>query len=315
MKIKLLVTPLVKGAYFYESLDTAMAEFSAHFPAADITPERIGVLDFLNADIPETALDVLVRLSCVQGIFEDRGESGLVPLPIRTGFLLAEDMVFGAKYQGKTHELVTQLAINVGLASRTSGAPARRLLDPLAGRGTTLLWALRYGLNAVGIERDPGALPALHRHVKKQTKLHRIKHTASEGYVGKKTKTGIGQFVKYEMAGQTLQLIMGDSRHTPELLNKARFDLIVSDLPYGVRFKGDGQRDPLSIVRDCAEGWLASLQRGGAMALIFNRYQPKRQELSDAFVEKGARVLDFSAPHRMSESIVRDLLVVTPPDG
>ena len=311
MELKLLVSPLAKGAYYASVLDVARTEFAAHFPQAEATFERIGGLDFLNTDLEESSLCTMVRLSFVQGVFHDKGRSGLVPLSPEIGFALPEELVFGVKYQGKTNELVTQLAINIGLRFRPGGNPARSLLDPMAGRGTTLLWALRYGLHATGIEQHPSAIEALHRHVKKQTKLHRLKHRCHEGFVGKKNKKGIGKFVQYEMAEHTLRLIAGDSRNAPELLNEKRFDLIVCDLPYGVLFGGGSRRNPLDLVSDCARGWLASLRSDGALVLIFNSYQPKRDALAAVFAHLGARIETFSAPHRMSESIVRDLLVVT----
>jgi hypothetical protein len=49
------------------------------------------------------------------------------------------------------------------------------------------------------------------------------------------------------------------------------------------------------------------------MVLVFNSLQPKRAELCSLFVEQGLVLQDFSAPHRMSESILRDLLVFTKP--
>ena len=311
MKFKLLVSPLAKGAYYASVLDVARAEFAAHFPQAEVVFERIGGLDFLNTDLEESTLHSLARLSFVQGVFCDRERSGWMPVSAETGFLLPEDLVFGVKYQGKTNELVTQLAINIGLRFRPGGNPARSLLDPMAGRGTTLLWALRYGLHATGIEQRPDAIEALHRHVKKQTKLHRLKHRYAEGFAGQKSKKGIGKFVQYEIAEHTLKLLTGDSRNAPELLGGKRFDLIVSDLPYGVQFGGGSRRNPLDLVTACARGWLASLREDGALVLIFNRYQPKRDALAAVFADLEAEVESFSAPHRMSESIVRDLLVVT----
>jgi len=50
------------------------------------------------------------------------------------------------------------------------------------------------------------------------------------------------------------------------------------------------------------------------MKLIFNRYQPKRDALIGAFVDRGLTLREFSAPHRMSESIERDLVVFYKPD-
>jgi len=315
MRIKLLVSPLAKGAYFASYLDVARSEFHAHYPDCDVVHERIGRLDFLQTELNDPAIEGLARLSFVQGVFRDDGQAGLVPLCVESGFALPEELVFGVKYQGKTNELVTQFAINLGLQYRRDHAPARRLFDPMAGRGTTLLWALRYGLDGIGIEIDPAARQALHRHVKKQAKLHRLKHEFAEGYVGRKNKEGIGRFATYDIGGHSLKLITGDSRASLDFVGRKRADLIVTDLPYGVRFKGSSGRSPMDVIADCAEGWFGCLRPGGAMVLIFNAYQPKREDLAELFASLGAHVEPFSSPHRMSESIVRDLLIVTKPIG
>ena len=255
------------------------------------------------------------RLSFVHGIFEVVDPEGprLVPLERQPGFLLPDSYVYGAKYRGKTHELVTQLALNLALRYRRGQRPARTVLDPMAGRGTTLLWALRYGLDGRGIEQDPRALDELHAHVKKQTKLHRTKHRHHRGVVGPKRRDQVGRYVHYDLHDRQLRLVTGDSRSATELLGGQRFDLVVSDLPYGVQFGGTKREGLRELVAACAEAWVSCLKEGGAMVLVFNTYRPTRAELTEIFTAHGGRMEDFSAPHRMSESIVRDLLVVTKP--
>lgn len=315
MHLYLLVSPLARGAYFDAHLDVAGHELRAHAPGVEFSVERVGQLDFFSVELPEHALAMVSRLSFVQGAFRVEGADGprLVPIDLRPDFVLPESFVYGVKYRGKTNELVTQLALGLALRYRRGQGRARTVLDPMAGRGTTLLWALRYGLSGVGIEQEPRALDELHAHVKKQTKLHRVKHRHDNGFVGKKRRDQVGRLVGYELAGQRLRLVAGDSRDAPQLVGGQRFDLIVSDLPYGVQF-GDAKRQGLrELVAECAEAWVSCLKEGGAMVLVFNTYRPTRAELTETFTAQGCRVEDFSAPHRMSESIVRDLLVVTKP--
>jgi len=310
MRLMLLVSPLSKGAFFADRIDVARAELHAHFPECEATLERTPTLEFLNVRLDEAALPELSRLSFVQGIFE-RTSDGLTPLDQDPGFCLPEDLVFGAKYAGKTNELVTQLAINLALRVADVGSRATpKLLDPMAGRGTTLLWAVRYGIDARGIERDRSALDGLQRHVKKQTKLHRIKHRQSQGFVGRRDRKDRGRFLQYELAGHSLKLVIGDSRDVEELLAGERFSLLVSDLPYGIQhLSREGRRNPLENLARCAESWASCLRKGGAMVVSFNALQPKRSELTSLFVARGLQLQDFSAPHRMSESILRDVVV------
>jgi hypothetical protein len=314
MKLKLLLSPLTQGAYFADAAEVARAEYLAHYPHREIEAEEVSPLVFLNVEAEPADLEQLTRLSFVQAIFSER-DGALTVVDQRPGFDLPEQMVSGAKYQGKTNELVTQLAINVGLAfSEPKDDSTPSLLDPMAGRGTTLLWALRYGMNAQGIEQDPKALDGLQRHVKKQTKLQRIKHKETEGSVGKFSRKAYGRFIQYQFGDRTMRLITGDAREADKLLSRKRFHLIVADLPYGVQHRAPGgTRNPLQTVGECASSWCDSLRSGGAMVLVFNTYQPRRAQLVRTFVECGLQERDFTARHRMSESILRDLVVFTKP--
>ena len=315
MDLSVLISPLTRGAYYGEYLDLARAEFEATFPDTEVEVVQQGGLDFLHTRLPEDALQTLARLSFVQGAFTRREDGALTPLPLEHAFLLPRDLIFGVRYQGKTNELVTQMAINIGLQYCQTERTQKTLLDPMAGRGTTLLWGLRYGLDVTGIEQDQKAPLALHNHIKKQTKLHRLKHSHEKGFVGKKNKKHQGAYAQYTLGGHRLKFITGDSREAMTLLQKQRFDLIVSDLPYGVQFKGETRRNPQQIIEACVDGWLKSLRNGGVMVLIFNQYQPTREALTVAFDKPGYDVQPFTATHRMSESIVRDFFVVRATSG
>ena len=89
-----------------------------------------------------------------------------------------------------------------------------------------------------------------------------------------------------------------------------RFDLIVSDIPYGIQFFGKGsQRNPLQLIKECAPNWIERLYPEGVIVIVFNSFQPKRKELINVFEQLNMEYINFQAPHRMSESIKRDLVV------
>ncbi|MEL6543529.1 MAG: hypothetical protein AAFQ82_02820, partial [Myxococcota bacterium] len=301
MKVAVLITPLARGAYFSDTVDVARHELEALTGIRDPEHRTEGSLDFLQFEVDDPG--PLFTLSFTQGVFEVCA-GGLQPLDTNAPFRLHDDWVFGTKYPGKTHELVTQLAINLAQQFSTSGG--KKLLDPMAGRGTTLLWALRYGFDARGIELDASALDDLHRHIKRQAKLKRIKHQHRAGSVGEKREDGHGRFVLYELNGTTLQLIAGDTIEMETLVGKARFDMVVCDLPYGVRFKGRGGRSPFDTVSAASKAWADRLRPGGAMVIVHNRYQPKPDELRAGFESGGLEQLVFSSPLRMRESSVRE---------
>lgn len=309
MALKLLIDPLARGAYFSDIVTVARAELEAVFPGVEATVDERRTVTFLDVSLEEDRAPELARLSFVQAIFAADGPS-LRLIDASPDHLLPPELVWGAKYRGKTHELLTQLALNVAIAA-CEGEPTT-LLDPMAGRGTTLLWGLRYGLEAWGVEKDGQALDHLQRHLKRQTKLHRLRHDLTRG--GKSGRDGAFLDIRFPSTGGRLRLITGDSRQATERVQNKRFDLVVADLPYGVQFVGpSGTRNPLKTVAACAQGWANALQPGGALVLAYNRLLPAREQLAAPFVAAGLTLHPTEAPHRMSESILRDLLVLTKP--
>ena len=310
--LALLVSPRSKSAYFNDTLTIAEAELGRLYPDTDIVQYRIGEMEFLELTLPEYDAQALARLSFVYGVFEKQGDQ-LLPLAVSADFQLHEDFVFGAKFKGKTNELLTQMLINVGL-SYLDYQDVRnvKLLDPMCGRATTLLWALRYGMSAKGIEQDAKALDDVRQNVKKWCKVHRQKHSFKDGFVGgKATKGNKGKFIEFEAQDAAMRIITGNASECAVLLNNEKFDLIVSDLPYGVQhFTTAKTRNPLAVLKECAPGWRDSLKRHGVLVLAFNAYLPKRKEQIAVFEEAGSEAQPYTAAHRMSESIVRDVLVL-----
>jgi hypothetical protein len=312
MKLKLLINPISKGAYFSDILSVSQSELRCFYPQLNINISRVGSLDFLDIELPSEELHQLSRLSFVQGIFEQKEHNLLSTVDISPQFNLPEELVWGNKYKGKTNEIVTQLAINVGMqyAPTIEGKTTVKLLDPMAGRGTTLLWAARYGIDAIGIERNREALDHFCRHVKRQCKLHRIKHRYIQGNIGKKNKLGLGGFHEVQWEHCKSKLIIGDSSNLTSSFLSDRFHLIVCDIPYGIQFFGKGgQRNPHQLIETCAQTWIERLYPEGIIVIIFNSFQPKRKHLIEVFEKNHLEKIEFEAPHRMSESIKRDLVV------
>ena len=313
-KLALLISPRAKGAYFNDLIKVAKAELTWIIGTDQaITHNKIGAMEFLEVEIEATdqQLALLTTLSFVYGIFEYQGKQ-LTPLAIEPTFKLHEDFVFGAKFKGKTNEVLTQLLLNVGLQSiNYKNIADVKLLDPMCGRATTLLWGMRYGMKGKGIEQEAKALADIRQNVKKWCKIHRQKHQFKDGFVGgKSTKGNTGKFVEFTAEDASIRVITGDSTKAASLLKNEKFHLIISDLPYGIQhFTTNQTRNPLTVLRACAKGWVESLKPGGVMVLAFNRNIPKRKDLLAVFTEHGLEALAFTAPHQMSESILRDIVV------
>lgn len=309
-KIAIQISPEAKAAYFADYLSVARSELIEVLGEISPAHRKIGPLEFFELEPGNHDLAKILRLSFAQGLYAIEDEL-LRPLDATPDFRLHADFVFGSKFRGKTNERLTQMLINVGLAAVGANAPDDvKLLDPMCGRATTLLWAMRYGITARGIEQDPGALADIHRHLKKWCKLHRQKHKLSQGFVGPANKQGLGKFLEFSAAESTMKVITGDARTANQLLNNEKFDLIISDLPYGVQHFTTGKtRNPLTVIEQCIEAWKNSLKKSGAIVLAYNRNNPRRNILIDVFAKSGLEARPFSAEHRMSESIVRDVVI------
>jgi 16S rRNA G966 N2-methylase RsmD len=310
-KIALQISPEAKSAYFSDYKQVALEELN--YVLGDIPVEHfaIGPLEFFELEYHEALLENILRLSFTQGLYEINGDA-LKPLNLSPKFNLHEDFVFGSKFRGKTNERLTQLLINTGLATIGKDKTNElNLLDPMCGRATSLLWAARYGFKkAHGIELDPKALPDIHRNLKKWTKLHRQKHKLADGFIGNPNRQNLGKFLNFTVCDTTMRVVIGDARNTETLFKKEKFDLIISDLPYGVQhFTNDLTRNPLAVISECVLPWKNSLKKHGAIVLAFNANCPTRDALNACFTEQGFHLNHFAAEHRMSESIVRNVAI------
>ncbi len=314
--IAILLSPRAKSAYFNDYLEVAKAELAWVLGSEDFSHHSIGEMDFFHLETDEGKINKLARMSVVYGIFE-RLEGSLVPLEIGSNFALHEDFIYGSKFKGKTNETLTQLLLNIGLASiKYKSLKEVKLLDPMCGKGTTLLWALNFGCQATGIEQDEMVIPEVKQIIKKWTKIHGQKHQLKEGSIAAKAaKKGNEKFLDFSVNNTNLRVICGDSTEATRLLKKEKFNLLITDLPYGIQhFTTAKTRNPIEVLKACAAEWTASLKPNGVMVLSFNNYLPKRADLIEAFSGQGLEVLNFTAPHRMSESIVRDILVMQKTD-
>ncbi|MDG2340224.1 MAG: hypothetical protein P8L32_03385 [Paracoccaceae bacterium] len=303
----LLISPRAESAYFAQTLTVARAELSNAMPSNEIGELAVGSMNFLTLECSPDAISKLLRLSFVQGIFE-KSVKVLSPIDALPEFNLHPDFVWGEKYRGKTNETLTQLLINLSLQAIPD---ATTLCDPMCGRGTTLLWAMRYGLKSTGIEQDPQALEDIQRGLKKWSKLHRQKHKLTQGWLQKTNKTGTGKYIDFSAEGTSLRLITGNTVDALSILQNKRFDILATDIPYGIQHMGGkSTRSPLETLADAAQGWVSALRPDGVLAIAFNNYMPKRADLLQLYSTLGMEEIPTNVSHRMSESIVRDILLI-----
>jgi SAM-dependent methyltransferase len=307
--ISLLISPEVKSAYFSEFVDVAKKELTYCIDNIQPIHSKVGGLNFLEFQAKEESLKDLTKLSFFQGVFENKGNS-LIPMDLTPDFLLHDNFIFGSKFKGKTNERFTQLMINIGLAS-IENKKDTKILDPMCGRATTLLWSLRYGYNAKGIEIDPKAPQDIKQIVKKWSKVNSISITTNEGSISKKSKSNVGKFLEVKSKSNNFKVVTGSSTECEKLLSSETFDLIISDIPYGIQHLSSKKSiNPLDTLDSSLASWKNVLKESGRIIIGFNSNNPKRNDFIELSKKYELVVEDFSAPHRMSESIVRDIIIL-----
>ncbi len=315
----MLLSPSANRVYAGEAPRLAAAELAATWPGAEgVRPVRLAGVDYLALAASEEALPTLARQSACFALFEQAGEL-LRPVQLPEVFVLEDDLVSIPKYQGKTNEQFTQLLLGVTLAAVTREADGnRQVLDPLAGRGTTLSTALRQGHDAYGVELDAKSFEAMAAFYKTYFRRKRIKHTAEVTGV-KRGGRAIGRRFDLALDGQKATVFTGDARDSAELFGKKRFDAIVTDAPYGVAHGanagGGRDRSPAALLGQAIPVWASQLKHGGALGISWNTFGLTREDLATICLRAGLEPVEHPSDfaHRVDSSIKRDLLVAVKP--
>ena len=339
----IMISPRHKRVYMERSQAIAINEliFTGGLlsqPVNNIREAEIGGLPYLLFDGERAFLpqDIrrLSRLSFTYAIFELR-YGLLAPVEIDCGYFIDEDISSILKYTGKTNELFTRLMINLAL-SHHSQPETVKLLDPMAGKGTTLYEGLMQNCDVYGIEIDPKPAYESFVYIKKHLEMAKYKHSnhtektggvdaSGKKFAATRYQVELSRSKEAQRAGQTHQfeIIAGDTRHTRAFYKKSFFHAIVADLPYGVQhgaknrpqvgMKAGVTRNAMGLLHEALPEWIKALKPGGVIVLAWNLFLIPRSEMEGLFAEHGLVVpegikgLDFS--HRLDQATHRDLVL------
>ncbi|MCT1458583.1 site-specific DNA-methyltransferase [Aestuariimicrobium sp. p3-SID1156] len=318
----LLLAPAANRVYAGESDRLAAAELAICHPGlTSVEARTVAGVGYLSFQTPTLDSEVVARASASLALFEVEGEL-LRPVELPRTDWLDEDLVTIPKYPGKTNEQFTRLLLNVTLAQVRGSGGALEVLDPLAGRGTTLTTAWMLGHDGFGVEGDPKAVEQMAAFLKTWLRRKRLKHTADMTPVRREGRSLGRRFdATVRLPGRrplTLGVFTGDTRTSAQLWGRRTFDAVVADLPYGVVHGAadrDARRDrsPQALLEEALPVWVSQLKPGGAIGLSWNTHGLARETLVsslhqlDLRVMEGGPWLDFS--HRVDSSIQRDLVV------
>jgi hypothetical protein len=162
MTYAIMYNPGYNRVYFESSLKLSLAEFSVAIGYGGAEHSNISGIEYLtfetDGELSPPELQTVFGLSFVYALFTIEYINGELYLkPVRRGGdgFVSESMSAILKYTGKTNELFTRMMLNVAYSSQKNTENIK-LLDPVAGKGTTLYEGLIKGWNVYGVEISDG---------------------------------------------------------------------------------------------------------------------------------------------------------------
>jgi len=248
-------------AYLLVSLDNE--SLSAHCLQLEEILSRLGATS--------EAYDFFESIGDVEGPFLRPIENTFIPfLPL--------EMAEIRRYKGKTNEVFTRVLLNIavfGGAFTNQYTGRLRILDPLAGGGTTLFLALSHGYDAFGIEYQKQDVDTTIVFLRQY--LHSI-HIPYKELDERGRRSGRRYQFEIGRKGATHRLVLvhGDScnanLHMQEVPGGPHMHAIAGDLPYGIQHFGE----IASMLSKALPVWENILLPGGTIALAWNATRIER---------------------------------------
>ncbi len=242
---------------------------------------------------PHTVVDILARLGATSEAYEYFERIGeltgpfLRPLDPHFEPFVPIEMAEARRYKGKTNELFTRVLINAALfagAYRWQITGRLRILDPLAGGGTTLFLALAAGYDVFGIERDRQDVESTALFIRQYLNGMGISYKERDERgrrAGRRYQFEIGRRGAKPGKGETRSLVLvhGDTIranvHLLEVPGGPRMHAIVADLPYGIQHYGEIS----ALLAEALPAWQRLLLPGGSLALSWNATHIERDAM------------------------------------
>lgn len=333
MKCAFLLYPHQNVRYRQSLLTIAAAELSMTLAAlgrgGEVRPVEMGGAAFLTFDcdhLTQRDVRMLSELASVYVMFTME-DAQMVPMESAHPNYIGEDLPALLKYKGKTNEMFTDAMITMALAS-SAFIPVHDsqliVCDPMAGRGTTMMLALRRGYHGVGIEIGKADVKECCDYMTRYLEYHRIKHKRSETSLtvrgkcgGRETKFVLSDTAEHFKDGdtRTLRMICGDTRDAAALLKPQSVHLMVTDIPYGVQKGTAGRQDSIGgTIAAALPGWQEALKPGGALAMSFNTYVTRRADLVRLCERAGLEVIATPPlEHWVEQAVSRDVILARKP--
>ena len=333
MTYAFLLYPHANIRYRQSLLQLAVQELSMTLSAlgreAEVVPQKMGGAMFLTfeaAKLTERDMRMLSQLASVYMLFEME-DGKLTTLERTHPNYVGEDLPALLKYKGKTNEMFTDTMLTMALAA-SAFMPVHDsqlvVCDPMAGRGTTLMLALRRGYHGVGIEIGKADVKEAADYMTRYLEFHRIKYKRTDSALtvrgqvgGRENKFVFSDSAEHFKDGdtRTLRLICGDTREAEALLKPNSVHLMVTDAPYGVQKGTADRQDSIGgTIAAALPGWFDVLKSGGVLAMSFNTHVTRREGLVRLFEKAGFEIVQTAnLEHWVEQAISRDVILARKP--
>ena len=242
-----------------------------------------------KGEISRALEEILPRLGATSEayeFFERIGEvEGPFLRPLETSFapFVPLEMAEIRRYKGKTNEVFTRVLLNIAVfagAYSNQCTERLRVLDPLAGGGTTLFLALADGYDAFGIEQQKQDVETTVVFIRQYlNSIHMpYKELDERGRrAGRRYQFEIGR----KGATRSLVLAHGDTceanLHMQEVPGGPHMHAIAGDLPYGIQHFGEIS----GMLSKALPVWERVLLPGGTLALAWNATRIERTAIAE----------------------------------
>ena len=330
MTYAFLLYPHANIRYRQSLLQLAVQELSMTLSAlgreAEVVPQKMGGAMFLTveaAKLTERDMRMLSQLASVYMLFEME-DGKLTTLERTHPNYVGEDLPALLKYKGKTNEMFTDTMLTMALAASAFMPVHDSQLVVCAGRGTTLMLALRRGYHGVGIEISKADVKEAADYMTRYLEFHRIKYKRTDSALtvrgqvgGRENKFVFSDSAEHFKDGdtRTLRLICGDTREAEALLKPNSVHLMVTDAPYGVQKGTAGRQDSIGgTIAAALPGWFDVLKSGGVLAMSFNTHVTRREGLVRLFEKAGFEIVQTAnLEHWVEQAISRDVILARKP--
>jgi len=282
-----------------------------------------------SSELGPAAISRLAGSSSLLGVFRKTADDALIPVSVAREECVPDSIMSIQRYKGKTNETFTRLMVTLGLACLDdSPTTVPRILDPVAGRGTTLNVGAYIGCDVSGIEMDKSDFEQYRTFIVRWLKDNRFRFAEEQFQVpGRDRSLNRGFAVRYspnkaaERSGhfRHIRFVNGDTADASAFFKSRGHDLVIADLPYGVQHRSAAGRSstdlsPLSMLVAAMPSWLWCLKRTGAIVLAFNTLTLSRSDLidfaSDCGLVEHPLTVGLGFAHQVDASISRDLVIL-----